>query len=75
MLEKFLEDYLPWEGPHAEAGEETTCDEMITTPILHPSVTQGEEVEKSGAKRSLGRREGLRGRCFKTHLSLSYSDF
>ncbi|GAB0203412.1 mitochondrial enolase superfamily member 1 [Grus japonensis] len=41
MLEKFVKDRLPWKGPHAGAGEEideegvteTTCDELITTPI------------------------------------------
>jgi len=44
-----MEDYLPWEGPHAGAGEECeesspeeeaaaemTCDELTTTPIPCP---------------------------------------
>ena len=45
-LEKFMEDCLPWEGPHGGAGEEceeegaaeTTCDELTTTPIPRPPV-------------------------------------
>jgi len=44
-LEHFVEDCLPWEEPHAEAGEEceeegeaeTKCDELTTTPIPCPS--------------------------------------
>ncbi|KAK4827778.1 hypothetical protein QYF61_021731 [Mycteria americana] len=48
-LKKFVEDCLPWEGPHAGAGEEceesspeeegaaeTTCDELTATPIPRP---------------------------------------
>ena len=44
-----MENCLPWEGPHTGAGEEceesspeeegtaeTTCDELIVTPIPHP---------------------------------------
>lgn len=44
MLEKFMEDYLLWEGLHAGAGEEceeekgaeTACDKLTTAPIPHP---------------------------------------
>jgi len=44
MLEKTLEDSLPWEGPHVGAGKErvgegaakTMCDEVTSTLISHP---------------------------------------
>ena len=70
-MEKFVEDCLLWEGPHAGAGKEwtrspppeeegaaeTTCDELTATPIPHPPAPLGrEEVEELGAKLSLGRR-------------------
>jgi len=54
MLKKFMEDYLPWEGSHAGAGEEceesspeeegvaeTTCDELSARPIPHPPEGRG----------------------------------
>jgi len=44
-----MEDCLPWEGPHAGAGEEseeegaaeTMCDGLTATPIHHPFVPLG----------------------------------
>ena len=43
LLEKFMEDCLPWEGPHARAEEceeeeaaETTCSELTVIPIPRP---------------------------------------
>jgi len=44
MLQKFTEDCVPWEGPHARAGEEceeegaveTICDELTATAVPHP---------------------------------------
>ena len=49
MLEQFVEDCLPWVGPHAGAGEEheeegaaeTMCDELTTTPVPHPPAPLG----------------------------------
>jgi len=46
MLERFVENCLPWEGPYTGAGEEceeegaaeTKCDELTITPIPHPPV-------------------------------------
>jgi len=43
-LEQFVENCLPWEGPHAGAGAEgeesgvaeTMCDELTTVPTPHP---------------------------------------
>jgi len=44
--------------PQEEGAADTTCDELTVTPIPHPPVPlRGEEVEKSGVKLSLGRRE------------------
>ncbi|KAM9590860.1 uncharacterized protein ACIBXB_005909 [Morphnus guianensis] len=77
-LEKFVEDCLPWEGPHAGAGgefeeegvEETTCDELTAIPVP-PSTcaTQGEEVEKIRSEAEPGKKGGVRGRCFKIFFS------
>jgi len=43
-----MEECVPWEGPHAEAGAEReedgaaeTCDELTATPIHHPPVPLG----------------------------------
>jgi len=49
MLEKFMQNCLPWEEPHAGAGEEhekkglaeTTCDELTATSITCPSAPLG----------------------------------
>ena len=84
-LEKFVEDCLLWEKPHTGAEEEheqegvaeTTCDELTATPIPRPPAPLGEkEVENSGVKLSLGRREGWGEGVFKIwfYFSLSYSD-
>jgi len=44
VLEKFVENCLLWEGPHAGTGEECkeegaverTCDDLTAIPIPHP---------------------------------------
>ncbi|KAK4818457.1 hypothetical protein QYF61_013663 [Mycteria americana] len=63
-LEQFVKDCIPWEGPHAAAGEEREEEgvaemnfyELAATPIPHPPVPPGrKEVEESGVKLSLGR--------------------
>jgi len=54
-----------------------TCDELITTPIPRPPAPLGgEEVENSGVKLSLGRRERWGEGVFKIffYFSLLYSD-
>lgn len=48
MLEQFLENFIPWEGPHADAGEEykedgegateAICYGVTKTLIPHPHV-------------------------------------
>ena len=46
QLEKFMENCLPWAGPHTGAEEEyeeegaaeKTCDELTATPIPRPLV-------------------------------------
>jgi len=60
-----MEDSVPWEGPRAGAGAEreegaaeAACDEQTAAAIPVPPCRSGEEVEKSGVKLSLGRREG-----------------
>jgi len=81
-----MENCLPWEAPHTgpreeyeeEEATETTCDEQTVTPIPRPPKLFGwEEVEKSGVKLSLGRREGWWEGVllFGFYSSLSYSDF
>jgi len=43
---EFLKDCIQWAGPHAGAGEEceeeglaeTTCDELTSPPIPHPTL-------------------------------------
>jgi len=45
-LEQFMEDCLPWEGPHKgvvaeceeEGAAETTCDKLTATPTPCPPV-------------------------------------
>jgi len=67
-LEKFVENCLPWAGPHTGAGEEceesspeeegaaeTTCDELTITPIPHPPAPLGGGGRETGVKLSLGR--------------------
>ncbi|GAB0192682.1 hypothetical protein GRJ2_001733500 [Grus japonensis] len=61
----FLKDSIPWEGPHAGTGEECVaegaaemkCYGLTTTLIPHPLCSSGEDIEESGVKLSLGRRE------------------
>ena len=63
--------------PEEEGAAETTCDELTTTPIPASLCRwRWEEVEESGAKLSLGRREGWGEGVFKIwfYFSLSYSD-
>ena len=62
-LEQLVEDCLPWEGPHAGAGQERQEDGAAETTCRKPHspspcAAQAEEVENSGGKLSLGRREG-----------------
>lgn len=66
-LKKVVEDSLPWEGPHAVAGEEhdeegateTASDELTPVPIpLH--LWQGRMERKLGVKLRPGRRRGGR---------------
>ena len=79
---KFVENCLPWEGPHARAGEESEKSALrqrqrgmnwLQPPF--PCATWG-KVEKLGVKSSLGRREGWREGFlrFSFYFSLSYSD-
>jgi len=66
-LEKFMENSLPWVGPHAGAGEEceeegaaeTMCGKLTTTPFLIPLRCSG------GGGRELGSEvePGKKGRC------------
>ena len=52
--------------PEEEGAAETMCDELTTTPLpCPPPPLGGEEVENSGVKLRLGRREGWGGRCYK----------
>ncbi|KAJ7409895.1 hypothetical protein WISP_111633 [Willisornis vidua] len=70
-LQKLGKDCLLWEEPHMEQRKcetsfprggrrgETACDELTTILIACPPLPLvGEEVEKSGMKLRLGRREG-----------------
>lgn len=41
MLEKFVKDCIPWEGPHARVGE--------------PCQIGGKDIEESGVELCLGR--------------------
>ncbi|GAB0178075.1 EH domain-containing protein 4 [Grus japonensis] len=49
MLDKFVENCLPWVGPHAEAGDKcdkegvakTMCDELAAISIPHPLCRSG----------------------------------
>jgi len=59
MLEQGQSVRIP--PPEEEGAAETTCDELTVTPIPHPPAPFGkEEVESSGVKLSLGRREVCR---------------
>lgn len=67
MLEKFVKDCIPWEGPHSAAGEEheeggaaeTNVYELPATPVPQPPAPLvRKEVEESGVKLSQGRRQG-----------------
>jgi len=80
-----MEDTLPWEGPHAAAGEEceeegaakTTYDELTAVPILPlPCATRGETVEKIKSEVEPRKKEGVGGSCFKIwfYFFLRYSD-
>jgi len=63
-----------WDECEEEGVAETMCDELIATPIPHPSaLLQWTEVENPGV--SPGRREGWRKGVFKiwVYFSLSYS--
>ena len=78
---------LPWEGPHVGAGEE--CEELSpwggrnsrdtvwwtdhSPHSLSPCTAEGEEVENSGVKFSLGRREGWGEGVFKIWFFFSLS--
>ena len=59
--------------PHEEEeGAAETCDELTTTPIPVPCTAVVEEVEESGAKLSLGRREGWGEGVFLRYGSISH---
>jgi len=70
MLDKFVENCLPWEGPHTGAGEEcedfspkeegaaeTVCDELTVTLIPRPPVLPGGRRERNGSEGEPRRRE------------------
>jgi len=63
MLNKFVNDCLPWVGLHAgkdweEEGVAETCNDLTATPIPHPpDLFRGEDVEELGAKLILRRKE------------------
>jgi len=68
MLEQFLKNCCPWEGPHSgarkqqkeERVKEMKCYELTTTPIAHSPVLLGwgggRSAKSEGMKLSLGRR-------------------
>ena len=67
MLEQFVKERILWERPHAAAGEqceeEGAAEEVLRTDCNPQSPSPcaawgGEEVEESGAKLSLAKREG-----------------
>ncbi|GAB0181744.1 mitochondrial enolase superfamily member 1 [Grus japonensis] len=69
MLEQFVKNCNLWEGPNAGAGEqceeegvaETKCYGLTATPVAcPPCIARGKEVEMSGEKFSLGRKEEWR---------------
>ncbi|GAB0182604.1 zinc finger and BTB domain-containing protein 5 [Grus japonensis] len=74
MSEQFMKDCILQEGPQAETGEEPEEEEvagmklyeLTTAPIPHCPALLGEEedVEESGVKFSLGRRESEGRRWF-----------
>ena len=89
-LEQFTKDWVPWEGPHAGAGEdseeegasETKCYELTATPIPHLSCTTWRGgcrgVRSEGEKQpKKNRGEEVEGRWFYFIFcfSLSYSIF
>lgn len=53
-------------SPEEERAEETTCDKLTATPILHPPAPlQGGDREFE-SKVELKKKGGVGGRCFKT---------
>jgi len=75
-LENFVENCLPWEGPHTGEGEEceeegaveTMCDKMTAAPIPRPSVllrAGGGREYRSAVKP--GKKERVGGKCFISH--------
>jgi len=81
-LEKFMEDCLLWDGPHAGAAEEceeevaaeTICDELTVTPIPCPRhvLLPGERRQRNW-EWSWAWEEGVVKIWF--YFSLSYSNF
>jgi len=85
-----VKNCLPWEGPHAGAGEEceesppeeegaadTTCDELTIAPIPHaPAMLGCGRGKEFVTEVEPGKKGGVGGRFFKiwVYFSLSYSD-
>jgi len=62
--------------PEEEGASETTCDELIVTPIPRPPAPLGGRRERNGSEAAPGKMGGVGGRCFKIwfYFLLPHSD-
>jgi len=73
MLEKFVQNCLPWVEPHAGAGEEceeeeaaeTVCDALTIIPLPRPTALPRGRGRDFGNEVRPGKKGGVGDRCCK----------